>query len=205
MYIELGRVKLFVGKTFALFFAFAANTAAGKTFVLTFFAALLHELTHLFFLFECGCENALLEFFPGGIKLNADGFSRLSYKNTVLCTLSAPVMNISAGVLLYVTAVICDSLLLREFSTVNFILGITNLLPLHFLDGGRALNSLMLRKCDFEKAVKICDFFAVCSLLIIAGVFFAAFYLRKYYVFILFFFIYCVLGCFCDKTGRSLT
>lgn len=205
MYIELGRVRLFIGKTFALFFALAANTAVGKTFVLTFIAAFLHELTHLFFLFECGCEKALLEFFPGGIKLSADGFSRLSYKNTVLCTLTAPVMNISAGVLSFLLGRLFYSPLLEEFSAVNLILGLTNLLPLSFLDGGRALAAVMLQKKDITKAGKICDFFALISLLIIAGVFFAAFYKGEYYIFIMFFFVYCTLGCICDKTGRSLT
>lgn len=198
-------MRLFIGKAFALFFALVANTANGKTFVLTFIAALLHEITHLVFLFCCGCEKAQLEFFPGGIKLSADGFTRLSYKNTILCTLCAPVMNISAGALSYLILLVSDSALLQEFASVNLILGFCNLLPLYFLDGGRALNAFLLNKYDFQKVAFICDFFAVLSLLLIAGVFFVAFCFKKYYVFILFFFIYCVLGCFCDKTGRSFT
>lgn len=205
MYINLGKVRLYIGKAFALFFAFAANTAAGKAFVLSFIAALLHELTHLFFLFECDCKKALLEFFPGGIKLNAEGFSQLSYKDTVLCTVSAPLMNIFTGILSYYFGLLFSSQLLVEFSTVNLILGIINLLPLRFLDGGRALYAMLLNKNDMDRAEKICDFFAFSALIFIAIVFFLTIYSGKYYIFIMFFFVYCVIGCFCDKTDGSLT
>ena len=205
MFINAGRIKLHIGISFALIFAVLANTGAGTTFVLTFAASLLHELTHLFLLFKCGCTEAMLDFYPGGIKLIADGFSRLSYRNTVLCTVSAPVMNILTGALSAVFGKITQSPFLTEFAGISLALGIVNLLPLRFLDGGRALNAFLLQKKDIVTAGKICDFFAIISLIIIGGLFFYALINKENYIFILFFFIYCTLGCFCDKTGGALT
>ncbi|MBR3766966.1 MAG: site-2 protease family protein [Clostridia bacterium] len=205
MYIKLGKIRLHIGMAFAVFFALAANSLGGHFFVLTFIFSFLHEITHLVCLFYCGCKNAELDFYPGGIKLKAEGFSMLSYDKTVLCTLSAPVMNIFAGTVFYSLGKFFPVSLFYEMSSVNFVIGTGNLLPLPFLDGGRALNAFLLKYLDILKVRKICDICAFFTLLFLIVLFFITLMRGKYYLFLLFFFVYCTVGCFCDKRGVSVT
>lgn len=205
MCIETGQISLNIRVSFVLFFALVANSADGISFVITFISAFFHELVHLFFLFRFGCRNAVIDFCPGGIKIKAEGFSMLSYSKTVICSLSAPVMNILAGALFFLLWKIRETDIYYIVFVVNAVMGAGNLLPLAFLDGGRALNSFLLKYIKEEKAVKICDFISVVTLLMMIGAFFMLLKTGKNYIFLLFFFFYCTLGCFSEKRDASVT
>lgn len=199
MYIEIGNITFYISFSFAVFLAVAANTSVGRTYLLSLICAFLHEGVHVFFLKKCGCRKILLKFSFGGIKMQTDGFSLLSYKNTVLCTVSAPIVNIITGALFY-----CLFFLFRKeafyiFAVINLITGAVNLLPLPFLDGGRTLAALLAVKYEEHETRRICDILAVISLVFLGGIFAVTLFMKKYVLFLMFFFFYCTLGYINDK------
>lgn len=206
MYLNFGSVSVHISPFFAVFLALIANTVEGRIYLMSFVFVFIHELTHILFLFGNGCDNAYMDFYPGGIKLSSDGFSSLSYKKTVLCTLSAPCVNILLGFLLYAVGKKFGLSFFEECATVNFIMGVTNLLPLPFLDGGRTLNAFLCERAkDVEKANKVCDIATVlCLIFMFCGLFFLFFYGKTYTVF-LFFTVYCTVGCINGKRKGQLT
>lgn len=200
MYLNFGRLKMHISPFFAVFLALSANILEGRIYLLSFLSVFIHEMTHILFLFANGCDSANMNFYPGGIKLSSDGFSRLPYKKTVACTLSAPAVNIIFGFILYFSNLFADISVLSQWSAINFIMGFVNLLPLPFLDGGRALRAVLCEySSDLQKTEKICD---VCTLICLAGMFAALFFLAVFgffHVVMLFFFVYCTLGFISDK------
>ncbi len=205
MLIEAGRLKFYISLSFAVFFAIAANTAEGRSYVLMMICALLHESVHIILLFICGCKSILLKFSPGGIGMESEGFELLSYKKTVLCTLVPPALNIAAGGIFYLLYYFIGYRTVYELSVINFVLGIGNILPFSFLDGGRALGAALCEMFTPEKARKICDIISLIVLLLLSVLFFITLIMGKYFLFIVFFFFYCVSGYISEKTKGGIT
>lgn len=155
MSIELFGVRLRIGFPAAVFFAFVFNTASGARFGISFAVILAHELTHLVCLLFCGCANITVDILPGGISIGAGGMEKLSYRQTALCALSAPAVNLVFGGLLLLFGKTSRFSFLADAGTVSLVLGAMNLLPFSFLDGGRAAESLLLMIQSPEDADKI--------------------------------------------------
>lgn len=194
MYIKLKNITIHIGFSFAVIFAVGMNFADVKIYLISLLSSLFHECMHLLALKLSGCDEAVLDFRFGAVKLTASGFSRLSYNRTIFCTLSAPVMNIFAGAVCALLYHFFRKDIFFGFSAVNFILGIINLLPVSFLDGGMAINSFLGKYLE-EEALRKCSFFlSFFSVFLLFLLFFVAFIKGQYYLFFLFFFIYCLLG-----------
>ena len=133
-------------------------------------AALLHELSHLFFLSLFGARVKRITVFPFGIDINADT-SRLSYKKELICTLSGCILNL-------LLASFCCTLLhffpsppLLFFTLCNVFLGAFNLIPLSFFDGGKALRLILYDNLDIDKAYylhRLLDIFSAFAFLVLS-------------------------------------
>ncbi len=205
MYIDTGKVRLHISPAFAVFLALCANINEGRLYLMSLLCVCCHEMTHLIFLFHYGCQKAYMNFYPGGIRINAVGFSFLSYKKTAVCALSAPLLNILSGLLWYGIKNLCFYELCRDMSCINFIMGGINLLPMPFLDGGRALNAVLMNTLDPAAASRISDVLTLISLAALGTVFFITVLSGKLYFVLLVFLIYCTLGCASEKRKSSVT
>ncbi len=194
MCIETKRLKLSLSFAFSVFLALSANISEGRTYLLTLLFSFLHELTHIFFLFLYGVKKAELHFSPGGIKMTCDEMGRLDYKKTVICSLSAPAVNILTGAVFLFFWSKYPSELLLSVSYINLIIGMINLLPLSFLDGGRGLNALLMRYLCPEKAYRISDILSVITLIFLITVFLIFLLMKRFHLFLLVFFAYCTAG-----------
>ncbi len=199
--IKAGRLRIKLTPSFAVFFAVAANAVSNYTLVYSLVFAVLHEGVHYLCLRRCGCPDALIEFLPGGIRLYASGMGRLSYKKTVFCTLGAPVFNILAGACFFALYSFFGGSFFYQSAVINFLLGGMNVLPLGFLDGGRALGALLGLRLGCFKVRKIISLVSAFVIFLLTLLFFVCFFMKKYYIFLMVFCVYCVLGCFCDKSG----
>ena len=115
-----------------------------NSYVLPYIAAcLLHELGHITML-HCikHCINSI-SLSPSGMTITT---ANLSYGQTVLSSLAGPLMNF-LGVLY--------APLSPTFAFYNLILGLYNLLPLSFLDGGAVLHSMLSICLPLSKADSI--------------------------------------------------
>ena len=194
MSIDVGKVRITVGFFAAAFIACAVNYGDPGILALGCFSVALHEITHLLFLLRYHCRYTKAEILPGGIRISTPDFDSLSYRRAAVCLLSAPVCNILLAV--------CFRLLGRRFHTelffraaaVNLSLGAVNLLPLSFLDGGRALELLLRRRVSFRLADRILRISDIsCLFLIGSAVVILCFY-GSFSLPLAAFFFYCLLA-----------
>lgn len=199
MCIETKRINFRISFSFAVFLAVAGNVSTGRICILSMVFAFFHELIHIYFLIKYTSEKIFLRFSFGGIKMYSSGFGQLSYKKTIVTVLSAPIANIITGVVFYCLFLFCGKRIIYMSACINLISGLINLLPVSFLDGGRAFFAALSRKYDEYTVRKICDIAAVISLVFLFAVFVATVFLKKYALFLLFFFFYCTIGYIKDK------
>lgn len=194
MYIKIGNFTVYISFYFAVFLAFAANIAGEKTLFLSLLFSFVHETVHLAVLYFSGIKKAQIRLYPAGIKICCENLNLLSYKKTVFSALSAPFFNIISGAVFFLLHKYTGAEFFYPCAGVNFLLGAINLLPLSFLDGGRALEALLSVKAGQEKVQKIMKTLALWSLVFLCLLFFAGFITGKIRIFLLFFCVYCLVG-----------
>jgi len=200
MSVKLGNLTFHISFSFAVFLAVAANIAGGKSLLLSFLFSFVHEAVHLVFLYFSGIRKAEIKLFPAGVKICCEGMNILSYRKTVTATLSAPVFNIISGAVFFFLYRFYGNESFYMCCVINFLLGTVNLLPLSFLDGGRALEALLSVKMPDEKVRKIMNISGVLSILFLFLLFFAGFIMGKVQIFLLFFCVYCLVGTLTSKS-----
>lgn len=169
MYLKLGKIKIHITFAFAAFAAFAANSDAGELLTVVFVSALLHECVHLCFLIGFGCRDIRLTLHPGGAAIRCTGTELLSVRKNAAVLLSAPLANVLLGLILYPAAERFSADALYTAAFVNLRLGLVNLLPVPFLDGGRSLKLLLAEKCGEERAERFCRLAGESSLVFLAA------------------------------------
>ena len=144
MYLDFGKVRVHVSFPFAAVLAYALNTGRGEGLLTLFVCALLHECAHAVFLLGFGCRGLTLELRPGGARLKSEGAQRMSARQTLCAVLAGPAVNLLLAAALFVCRTLRPSFVFDAGVRVNLLLGGLNLLPISFLDGGRALDCLFL-------------------------------------------------------------
>jgi len=110
----------------------------------------VHELGHLAALKLCKTNVRKIWFTLNGASIGTD---RLDYRKEIVCAAAGPLFSFLLGfaVLRFVP----------ELALISLMLGMVNCLPIHPLDGGRILKSILLLRCSpqtAEKAMRIVSF-----------------------------------------------
>lgn len=142
MYLRLRRVKIHVTFFFAAALAFALNSENAARVGAVFAGALLHECAHLALLLSYGCTGLTLTLRPGGAVISGAGAEMLPPQKLLVAVLAGPAVNLTLAGALALCARRWRAGPLYYAAGVNLLLGAANLLPLGFLDGGRALACL---------------------------------------------------------------
>ena len=167
MYLKLPGVTVRVTFLFAAALALAAHAGRADALGILFVSALLHEGAHLALLLSYGEKDLTLLLLPGGARIENAVPEALSYQKTLACALAGPAVNLLLAGALFLCAGRKGGALFPQAARVNLLLGACNLLPLSFLDGGRALDSLLClkRKSPVPGRVrKLTDLLLVCGL-----------------------------------------
>ncbi len=138
MYLRLPGVRVHVTCLFAAFLALALSSGSEDGGVLIV-SALLHECGHLAFLLSYGCRGLTLELCPGGARIRGAGWQALPYGKALVCVLAGPAVNLLLAGAAFVFMRRLPGAVFTAAVRVNASLAFFNLLPLSFLDGGRAL------------------------------------------------------------------
>lgn len=194
MCITVGTVKIHIGFLFAAAVCLYLNSSYSSVFIAAFVSALLHEMMHLSFLLSYGCKNIELTLLPSGAKISGAALESLSYRHAIAVTLSAPVLNIILSVLLFCVYRIGTNMNILQAAQLNFLLGAVNLLPMSFLDGGRALFSFVCIKKDLTAAENISLVCDIVILLLLFSIIIFFMFIRLRFMPLLIFFIYAVLN-----------
>ncbi len=140
--LPYGLIRVFKGfyvsifSIFTLLFFFTCDEPFYIFLLLS--SAILHELGHIIPLALFGAKIKTVTIFPFGMDILADT-KRLSYKKEFVCTVGGAFFNLIALLLSLLAMGIFPSPELLFFALSNLALGTFNLIPLPFLDGGRAL------------------------------------------------------------------
>lgn len=194
MCITVGTVKIHIGFLFAAAFCLYLNSSYSSVFIVAFVSAMLHEMMHLAFLLSYGCKNIELTLLPSGAKISGAALKGLNYRQNIAVTLSAPVLNIILSVLLFFVYRVSTDMKILQAAQLNFLLGAVNLLPMSFLDGGRALFSFVCIKKDLifaENILLVCD---IVILLLLFSIIIFFMFIKIEFMPLLIFFIYAVLN-----------
>ena len=115
------------------------------------FSATLHECSHLYFLRRYDIQIKHIAIYPFGVDINADT-SRLSYKKELICTLAGSFSNLFFALITCFVFYIYPTAEILFFILCNLFLGLVNLIPLSFFDGGKALRLIIYDVFDINKA-----------------------------------------------------
>lgn len=153
--LPFGIVRIFKGFYVSIFSVFTTVflfTCDEPIYILLLFTcALLHETGHIIPLHLFGAKIKRVTIFPFGIDILADT-SRISYKKELICTIGGAFFNLAALLPAIPAMRAFPSPALLFFTLSNLALGIFNLIPLPFLDGGRALRLAVLDIFDIALA-----------------------------------------------------
>ena len=164
LYLKLPGVRVHVTFLFAAALALAVNAGRARAVGTVFVSALLHECAHLAFLLSYGARGLTLTLHPGGARIGGAALSALPYPKLLACVLAGPAVNL----LLAGALVLCGRGAFLYAARVNLMLGAGNLLPLSFLDGGRALDCVLAlaQKSPVPGAARgVVDMICVCAML----------------------------------------
>ena len=102
---------------------------------LCFSALALHEMGHIIMVYALDESVSILKILPLGFSCRLRNQSQISAKKMLKILIAGPVVNfVTAGLVFYWTT---------EFATINFLIGVFNLLPIYELDGMRIVNILL--------------------------------------------------------------
>lgn len=143
-------ISVFFFAALVLFFL-----AQGFTYSLILvFCALLHEASHLFFLYRYGAKIDRVTLYPFGVDICADT-GRLSYRKEIVCTLAGSISNLVFAIVSSFVMYFYPTPYLLFFIMCNIFLGAFNLIPLSFFDGGKALRLFLYDRLDIDRAFYI--------------------------------------------------
>lgn len=116
-----------------------------KIAIETVFAALLHELGHIFALLLLKKKFSLPKFVTSGMRIKT--YSKLSYKEEIFVCAAGPFVNIFLFLILLPNSI--------EFALINLATAISNLLPMTNYDGYKIISDTISLLSDSEKSHRI--------------------------------------------------
>ncbi len=130
-------------------------------FLMSIIVFILHELGHILFIMHFNGKVDKICFYGGGIKI-VESENFFSKKKTLIVLFGGVIFNFIAFILFYFS----KSFTLQLFSSMNFLIGIFNLLPFSYFDGGRILQ-LFLQSKSPSNSFKLKKFISIFTLLIL--------------------------------------
>ena len=114
-------------------------------------AVTIHESAHLFTMNIVGCNPKEVWLIPTSVKIVRGVTVRDSHE--IIISLSGPMINILFFFLFYIIFLLTKNDGALDFSVINLILGVFNLLPIEGLDGGVILKKSLEKIISPNKAI----------------------------------------------------
>lgn len=159
------RIKLF-GIRFTVSYLFCATLClmmlCDRTglFIPMLLSVFIHESGHLLLMWIFDCVPTEIKLIPGSVQICAPVCDS---KPSVMISLAGPFANIAVFIIVFVGSVMFGDSYYITFALVNLIYGVFNLLPLAGLDGGSALEELLIKKKGADFARRTLNTVTVCA------------------------------------------
>lgn len=144
MLLRFGRLRLRVTFLFTAFLTLALSSPFQNTAAAFLLGAAAHEAGHLVCLMKTGKGEYTLRLTPGGASIAGAGSNSLPLRPALVAVLAGPAVNLALAAGLFAVGK-GTGLPLEEAAAINLGLGLVNLIPFSFFDGGRALALLSVR------------------------------------------------------------
>ena len=143
-----------------LFFPILAASILGEylsTFAVSYFCAIIHEITHIAVAHFLGVGISYMEILPFGIcaRLKSDIIKNPAHE--IIIALSGPVFNLLAATCAYfiINSRISANELFTYFFYCNIAMALVNFIPALPLDGGRVLRAILTMRTGSVRAYKL--------------------------------------------------
>lgn len=156
--------KIKISIPFLCLIAFMYMLDFKSAFIPTFFAVLLHELSHIAAIRLCGGTVDAIDIRAFGIRANVPELRFMSYRKEIIIAAAGPCAGILTAMGATATADIFNINSLDYFIGVNIVITAINLIPVYPLDGGRVVLSLMLMLLPVRCAYVISYILAIISI-----------------------------------------
>lgn len=192
MTFRLFGIQIKVSYSSVLLFTIAVISSVREDLIILFLiSSLLHEVGHLVFIITfCGKPQrlsiSLTEF-----NISCD-MSKLSFFQELLISTSGFVTNFFLSLVSFLFYLCFKSHLFYDFSAVNILIGIFNILPIKSLDGEAVLSNILSRRLSSETVDTIITFLSVIFLIPIAILGFMTLFTTVNNYSLLFVFIYLI-------------
>lgn len=165
---ELQFRKVSVAFDFSFFASVSLLILLGNRYaVLGLAACLWHELGHLTAMKICGIPAKRIIFYGAGIKITYDKvFCFTDFRDEFFVLIAGSFANF----LLASALSFSGSFEIKLFAVINAAIGVFNLLPLQYLDGGKLLLAVIRKICSFPAACQLERFLKWINIFLILSV-----------------------------------
>ena len=150
MKFKIGDCEISISILFFAFIAVLFMFDQTAMMGLSLLAAILHETGHVLMMKAMKCPAKSIALKPGAVVINTAKIQK-SYKQDILISIAGPLTNFMAAVFCVLLMNYLESPFISSFFWINAALGTFNLLPIHGLDGGRILQSILLQKMNANR------------------------------------------------------
>lgn len=149
---------LYVNPLTIVLFALCFITRKLEYLLITYSVMFLHEFAHLTAASYIGLKPSYIAFQPFGVNLKLKNRLVYSLFDEIILYLSGPLINIILSIICACIYVKTSNQWMRFMYIQNFLLFITNMMPIVPLDGGIILKKIILHKVNYKKTDKIMVF-----------------------------------------------
>lgn len=150
-------------------------------YLIFYFFAILHELAHIIVSYVLKVKISEINFLSVG--LNVQYENNISYTKEFIIASAGPIFSLALALLFEN----------QNFAIMNFIIFMSNMMPIYPLDGGRIIRIFLVKILGYKKGItfyKVILIFSICVLIflnLIITVYFKNYYLLVFsgYIFIL--------------------
>lgn len=150
-------------------------------YLIFYFFAILHELAHIIVSYVLKVKISEINFLSVG--LNVQYENNISYTKEFIIASAGPIFSLALALLFEN----------QNFAIINFIIFMSNMMPIYPLDGGRIIRIFLVKILGYKKGItfyKVILIFSICVLIflnLIITVYFKNYYLLVFsgYIFIL--------------------
>lgn len=180
------------------FFALAIICDIKGMMPVCLFSSMLHEFGHFAFMKIHGVKIKSVEFNTGDVAINAD-LSAVSYKAEILINAGGVAVNFILAIFGLLFYEITSLNFFQSIFISNLLIGVFNILPVRYLDGGQIFLILLQKRFNQKISERILNIFTL-VLIVPVGVFGLIFLFNSSYNFSL---LFAVLYLICTLVSKE--